>query len=234
MENSKKSTKILIIAGIFLLPAFFILIFKTGKANFYDLKYYGDHQVLTNTHDGITSIDTLFYKVDKYTFTDHLGQPLTEKNLTNKILIVNIIHGNCPSENCNLDFLSFKKFIGKEVMGNKKFADIEILSSFVPSNPKKAQKEMTDFIAFHEINTEKWNIVSGDMGQFYNTNMEIQNPWLEKDTVFGYSNVAQSMALLIDRKGHIRGKYIVKYTSEIKRITKEISILLKEEEDAKK
>jgi protein SCO1 len=232
MTNSTNRKKILIIAGIFLLPAFFILIFKTGKANFYDLKYYGDHQVLTNTHDGVTSIDTVFYKVNKFSFTDHNEQLFTEKNVANKILVVNIIHGNCPSENCNIDFLSFKKFIGKEVMENKKFKDIEILTCFIPKNANNVYKEMNDFIDFHAIDTDKWRIVSGDMAQFYNTNMEIQNPWLEKDVKFGFENVAQTMTLLIDRKGHIRGKYITMFTSEIKRITKEISILLKEEQDA--
>jgi hypothetical protein len=232
MKNSTNRKKILIIAGIFLLPAFFILIFKTGKANFYDLKYYGDHQVLTNTHDGITTIDTVYYKVNKFTFTDHNDQIFTEKNVSNKILVVNIIHGNCPSENCNQDFLSFKKFIGKEVMENKKFKDIEILSCFIPKNANNVYKEINDFIDFHAIDTKKWRIVSGDMAQFYNTNMEIQNPWLEKDIKFGFENVAQTMTLLIDRKGHIRGKYITMFTSEVKRITKEVSILLKEEQDA--
>jgi protein SCO1 len=232
MTNSTNRKKILIIAGIFLLPAFFILIFKTGKANFYDLKYYGDHQVLTNTHDGITTIDTVYYKVNKFSFTDHNEQLFTEKNVANKILVVNIIHGNCPSENCNIDFLSFKKFIGKEVMENKKFKDIEILTCFIPKNANNVYKEMNDFIEFHAIDTKKWRIVSGDMAQFYNTNMEIQNPWLEKDVKFGFDNVAQTMTLLIDRKGHIRGKYITMFTSEVKRITKEVSILLKEEQDA--
>jgi cytochrome oxidase Cu insertion factor (SCO1/SenC/PrrC family) len=232
MTNSTNRKKILIIAGIFLLPAFFILIFKTGKANFYDLKYYGDHQVLTNTHDGITTIDTVFYKVNKFSFTDHNEQIFTEKNVSNKILVVNIIHGNCPSENCNQDFLSFKKFIGKEVMENKKFKDIEILTCFIPKNANNVYKEMNDFIEFHAIDTKKWKIVSGDMAQFYNTNMEIQNPWLEKDVKFGFENVAQTMTLLIDRNGHIRGKYITMFTSEVKRITKEVSILLKEEQDA--
>jgi cytochrome oxidase Cu insertion factor (SCO1/SenC/PrrC family) len=232
MTNSTNRKKILIIAGIFLLPAFFILIFKTGKANFYDLKYYGDHQVLTNTHDGVTTIDTVFYKVNKFSFTDHNEQLFNEKNVANKILIVNIIHGNCPSENCNIDFLSFKKFIGKEVMENKKFKDIEILTCFIPKNANNVYKEMNEFIDFHAIDTDKWRIVSGDMAQFYNTNMEIQNPWLEKDVKFGFENVAQTMTLLIDRKGHIRGKYITMFTSEVKRITKEVSILLKEEQDA--
>jgi hypothetical protein len=232
MTNSTNRKKILIIAGIFLLPAFFILIFKTGKANFYDLKYYGDHQVLTNTHDGITTIDTVFYKVNKFSFTDHNEQIFTEKNVSNKILVVNIIHGNCPSENCNQDFLSFKKFIGKEVMENKKFKDIEILTCFIPKNANNVYKEMNDFIEFHAIDTKKWKIVSGDMAQFYNTNMEIQNPWLEKDVKFGFENVAQTMTLLIDRNGHIRGKYITMFTSEVKRITKEVSLLLKEEQDA--
>jgi cytochrome oxidase Cu insertion factor (SCO1/SenC/PrrC family) len=229
--KSQRLTKIFILAGIFLIPAFFILLFRSSKANFEKLQYYGDHRLITSVVDGKEVLDTNYYTLPDFTLTNHLGENFTEKNIAGKIVVVNIIHANCPSNECNMDFLSFKKFVGKEVQHNKKFKDIEIISCFLPKVDSMVLKEMNDFIEFHEIDTDKWHILTGDMAQFYDTDMRTQNPWTAKDTDFGFENLAQVMTLLIDRNKHIRGKYISVYTSEIKRITKEISILLREERD---
>jgi protein SCO1/2 len=229
--KSQRVTKIFILAGIFLVPAFFILLFRTSKANFEKLQYYGDHQLKASIVDGQEVVDTSYYTLPDFILSNHLGEVFTQKDIQDKIVVVNIIHANCPSDLCNIDFLSFKKFVGNEVQLNKKFKDIEIISCFIPSVDSLVLEEMNNFIAHHDINTDKWHIVSGDMGQFYNTDMRTQNPWLAEDTDFGFENVAQVMTLLIDRKKHIRGKYITLYTSEVKRITKEISILLREERD---
>ena len=90
---------------------------------------------------------------------------------------------------------------------------------------------MNGFIKHYDINTSRWHLVSGDMGQIYNTDMLTQNPWLEKDPNLGLEKVAYNMTILLDRDLHIRGKYITSQTSENKRITKEISILLREEKE---
>jgi protein SCO1 len=231
--KSQRVTKIFILAGIFLVPAFFILLFRSSKANFEKLQFYGEHQVIETVKNGQQITDTVYYTQPPFSLIDHEGNSFTEKDIEGKIVVVNMIHANCPSDACNIDFLSFQKFVGNEVQFNKKFKDIEIISCFIPKVDSLVLKEMNDFIAHHEINTDKWHFVTGDMSQFYNTDMRTQNPWLAKDVDFGFENVAQVMTLLFDRNKHIRGKYIAIYTSEVKRITKEISILLREERDEK-
>ena len=55
------------------------------------------------------------------------------------------------------------------------------------------------------------------------------NPWVKKDTAYGFDKQAHLMTLLVDKNQKIRGKYFSYNFGEIRRITKEISLLIKEE-----
>lgn len=230
-EVKKRSflSKILLFAGILGLPAFFIIFFSMGKQRFEKLKYYGDHKIITKTIEGKEIKDTIYYKVPAFEFKDHTGASITEKDFKNKIIVVNFIYADCPNGFCPIDFQNFKLFVADEINKNDGFKDVEIISLFVGKEDTIA--EVNKFIKHYEINTKKWHLVSGDMAQFYNIDMKTQNPWTAKDSLFGLEKVAYNMTLLIDRDLHIRGKYITSQTSESKRITKEISILLREEKE---
>jgi protein SCO1/2 len=52
--------------------------------------------------------------------------------------------------------------------------------------------------------------------------------------MFGFDRQAHLMTLLVDKKQQIRGKYFTYNFGEIRRITKEISLLLKEEKQSSK
>jgi protein SCO1/2 len=224
-------SKILLFAGILGLPAFFIFMLSLGKQRFESLKYYGDHKIITKVIDGKEVNDTIHYRVPAFEFIDHNGNRITEKDFDNKILVVNYIYGDCPSDFCPIDFKNFKMFVADEIDKNDGFKDVEIISLF-EGVQDDTLAEMNKFIKYFEINPTKWHLVQGDMAQFYNTDMLTQNPWMAKDSLFGLDKVAYNMTILIDRDLHIRGKYITSQTSENKRITKEISILLREENDS--
>lgn len=230
MSQKERSltSKILLFAGMFGIPAFFILFFALGKQNFEYLQYYGEHSVVSKTVDGKEVLDTIYYKVPQFKFDVPGGGILTQKDFKDKILVVNFIQLDCPNT-CNMDFFGFKRFVADEVIANEGFKDVEIITCVMDTN--STTDEILEFIDFHEINTERWHFVTGNMGQIYDTDMKIQNPWQVKDTVYGYPKVAHIMTLLLDQERHIRGKYITTQTSENKRVTKEISILLREQEE---
>jgi protein SCO1/2 len=230
MSNKERSltSKILLFAGMFGFPAFFILFFAFGKQNFEYLHYYGDHTIVTKEVDGKEVTDTIYYKVPQYKFNTPDGGILTHKDFKDKIVIVNFIQMDCPNT-CNLDFFSFQKYVANEVIANDGFKDVEIISCVLDSNI--TNERIQEFIEYHEIDTDRWHIVTGNMAQIYDTDMKIQNPWHAVDTDYGYPKVAHIMTLLLDQERHIRGKYITTQTSENKRVTKEISILLREQEE---
>ncbi|MFT5600442.1 MAG: protein SCO1/2 [Flavobacteriales bacterium] len=230
MEDQNKRSlfsKILLFAGMFVIPAFFILFFLQGTQNYFPLLYHGDHKIDQN---GDT---TSYYTVPAYTFYNEKGEEITEKNFENKILIVNYVFRGCPNlEVCPMDFKGFQRYIGDEMNDNSAFEDVFVLSHFEAD--ADTLPEMIEFISDHNINTEKWNVVTGDMGQIYNTTINGMNPWTAKDTIYGYDRRAKVLTLLIDRERHIRGVYHTRQLSEITRITKEISILLREERDERR
>ena len=53
----------------------------------------------------------------------------------------------------------------------------------------------------------------------------------KKDTLFDFKREAHLMTLLVDKNQKIRGKYFTYNFGEIRRITKEISLLIKEEKN---
>lgn len=230
MSEEKKerslTSRILLFAGMFGFPAFFILFFALGEQKFEALQYYGEHTVVTKQVDGKEVADTVYYKVPQFKFNTPDGGVITNKDFKDKIIIVNFIQMDCPNE-CNLDFFGFERFVSDEIIKNDGFKDVEIISCVLDSNI--TNERILEFIDFHEINTDRWHIVTGNMGQIYDVDMKIQNPWEAPDEQFGYPKLAHVMTLLLDRELHIRGRYITTLTSETKRVTKEISILLKEE-----
>ncbi|MCB9189611.1 MAG: redoxin domain-containing protein [Flavobacteriales bacterium] len=229
MSEKKRSltSKILLFAGMFGFPAFFILFFALGKQNFEFLQYYGEHTVVTKMIDGKEVTDTVYYKVPQFKFDTPDGGILTQKDFKDKILVINFIQMDCPNE-CNMDLFGFKEFVAEEIMANDGFKDVEIISCVLDT---VSNDRILEFIEDHEINTDRWHIVTGNMAQIYDVDMKTQNPWREKDVKFGYEVVAYTMTLLLDQERHIRGKYITPFKSESKRITKEISILLREQRE---
>lgn len=227
-EERTLLSKILLFAGMFGLPAFFILFFAFSKQHFEYLQYYGDHTIETKTVDGKEVNDTIYYRVPQFKFDTPDGGILTNQDFKDKILIVNFIQMDCPNV-CNMDFFGFQRFVADEIIANDGFKDVEIISCVLDSNA--SNDRINEFINFHQINTDRWHIVTGNMAQIYDVDMRIQNPWQEKDETYGYPKVAHIMTLLLDQELHIRGKYITTQTSETKRVTKEISILLREQSE---
>ena len=69
---------------------------------------------------------------------------------------------------------------------------------------------------------------------YFDNNFAKGNPWVNKDTLFGFKKQAHLMTLLVDKSQKVRGKYFTYNFGEIRRITKEISLLIKEEKEKTK
>lgn len=221
--------RILLFAGMFGLPAFFISIFLMGKTSYHRIPYFGDHNIVQKKVDGKQEYDTVFYRVPGYTFRTFDGKDLTEKNFEGDYVLLNIVDSRCPYQ-CNIDFKAFKYLIYDEVKVNDGFDNVSIISEFIPETTDTL-KELEEFITFHEIDTSVWHFVYPDLKQVYNVKLDEPsgNPTLKKDMINNYPNQAFSLTLLLDKDRHIRGKYATFYTDEVSRITKEISLLYREE-----
>ena len=228
--NKKKIFKFLILAGIFLLPAFFIVILKQGKPSFFELPYFGQHEIVQKEAGGKMVNDTVHYKVDTFSFTDVDNNIITEKDFEDKILIVNFISGKCPNDSlivCPINFMEFKRYVYDDFVNDIDFDDVRILSHMVNSNDTVADMHL--MYKHHEIKGDKWIFVKGMENAFFDMELGKGNPWLKKDPFYGNDKEAYIITLLLDKELHVRGKYVTALSPDITRISKEIVLLLREE-----
>ena len=228
--QKNKIFKFLILAGIFLLPAFFIVILKQGTPSFSELPYFGEYEIVQKEIGGEKVNDTIHYKVDRFAFTDADDNIITEEDLQDKILIVNFISGKCPNDSlnvCPINFMEFKRYVYDDFVNETDFDDVRIVSHMVNSNDTAADIQL--MYKHHEIKGDKWIFVKGMENAFFDMDLGKGNPWKKEDAFYGNEKEAYIMTLLLDKERHVRGKYVTALSSDITRISKEIVLLLREE-----
>jgi len=172
------------------------------------------------------------------------GDSLFIEELKEKILLVNYLSIDCP-QNCPLKFNLFKFYIYEQLVENEGFKDVNIISVFLDTCEDLSDK-IRDFRAHHNLSKDKWKFITSKEHPFFNIDLENGNPLLAKDTIYGFEKNAHVMTLLIDKELNVRGKYLTPGISkksgekpfnphhagpEIRRITKEISLLIHEENE---
>jgi len=230
--DSKRSPiiKFIILAGIFLLPAFFIVILNQGTPSFFELPYFGEHEIVQKEVNGKVVNDTIHYTVDSFSFTDVDNNILTEEDFEDKILLVNFISGKCPNDSlnvCPINFMEFKRYVYDDFVNDKNFDDVRIISHVLSDND--TVNDMRLMYKYHEIQGDKWVFVKGMENAFFDMELGKGNPWLKKDTFYGNEREAYIITLLLDKDRHVRGKYVTALSPDISRISKEIVLLLREE-----
>ena len=177
-----------------------------------------------------------FAKVEKeVSFRDENGNLITRKDLEGKILLVNYLSTTCPlnfPEGCPISFGVFKFFIYEQLVDNIGFKDVRVVSVFLDSSDSETfSKKIKEFRSYHKLDSDKWIFVKGNENPFFDVNLSQGNPWNKKDTIYGYDKEAYIMTLMIDKEFNVRGKYMTTLAPEIRRITKEISLLIREENE---
>lgn len=215
-----KLKRIALFAGMFGLPAFFIAFFLLGKQQYHSTPYFGKATVEGN--------DTIPFHIPNYSFEDIDGKVYNEESFENKYVVFNFLESTCPYEGCNMDFKIFKYLIYDEFDKNPGFSNAVIVSQIFG---KDAVNRVKTIRADLGIDKDKWIFVTGDYQPFFDVELERGNPWTKKDTIFGYEREAHVMTILKDRDGYLRGKYVSTIADEVMRITKDISMLEKEQRD---
>jgi len=210
-------------AIMFGLPALFILVFVQGEQIYHQTPYFGKETVVGN--------DTLKYKVKEFDFEDIDGKTYTLDDFNNQYVVFNFIESTCPYDGCNINFKIFKYLVYDEFEGNEGFNDAVIISQIFGDD---AIERVRTLRSEFEIDPKKWIFIKGDYQPFFDLELERGNPWEKKDTIYNYQREAHIMTVLKDVDGFIRGKYVTTIADEVMRISKDISMLKKEQRDKKK
>ena len=165
-----------------------------------------------------------------FTIIDHNRDTLSSCSWNDKIVLYNFLSVDCPTnfEKCPFRLEWFKIKIYNELVSNEGFKEVVVVTSFIDSIENISQK-IQEFRQYHKIDSDKWIMTPTKYIPFFDNNFLKGNPWRKKDTLFGFNREAYMMTLLVDKDQKIRGKYFTHNFGEIRRITKEISLLIKEE-----
>ena len=169
---------------------------------------------------------------DSFTFSDENNNEINSEDLSEKIVLYNFLSTDCPTDfnKCPFRLEWFKIKIYNELVNNKGFEDVVVVSSFIDKYPDLNHR-MKQFRVHNNLDSEKWKFITTDYHPFFDMNFKQGNPWLKKDTLFGFDREAYLMTLLVDKNQQVRGKYFTYNFGEVRRITKEISLIIKEEKN---
>jgi protein SCO1/2 len=170
-----------------------------------------------------------------FTIIDYQGDTISSCDWNDKIVLYNFLSVNCPTdfEECPFRLEWFKIKIYNELVDNEGFEDVIVVTSFIDSL-KNLNDRINEFRTYNNINSDKWIMTGTKYIPYFDNNFAKGNPWVNKDTLFGFKKQAHLMTLLVDKSQKVRGKYFTYNFGEIRRITKEISLLIKEEKEKTK
>ena len=170
-----------------------------------------------------------------FNIVDYNSDTISSCEWNDKIVLYNFLSIDCPTDfdKCPFRLEWFKIKIYNELIDNTGFDDVIVVTSFIES-PEDINKRIKEFRDYNEINSDKWIMTSTKYIPYFDNEFTKGNPWTKPDTMFGFDRQAHLMTLLVDKKQQIRGKYFTYNFGEVRRITKEISLLLKEEKQSSK
>ena len=170
-----------------------------------------------------------------FKIVDYNSDTISSCEWNDKIVLYNFLSIDCPTDfdKCPFRLEWFKIKIYNELIDNTGFDDVIVVTSFIES-PDDINKRIKEFRDYNKINSDKWIMTSTNYNPYFDNEFNKGNPWTKPDTMFGFDRQAHLMTLLVDKKQQIRGKYFTYNFGEIRRITKEISLLLKEEKQSSK
>lgn len=209
------NTFLLLVAVIVFVYAFFI--YDNDKPS-KRLPIMGNKDILTE--NGKT--DTVFHTVQDFSFINQDGKTVTQKDFDGSVYVTDFFfttcHTICPVMSTQMEYLA-EKFKGSN--------EVKFLSHTVDPDVDTVE-QLKRYAEQHNANTAQWMLVTGDKKALY----DIARTSYMLDASVGDGGPddfihTQNFAL-VDKNKYIRGYYDGTDTTDIKRLAKDIEILLAE------
>lgn len=234
-----KINKRVVIIGMLVLPAFLYLVFVYGLKDvfFKTLSYVGPKSVQERIlDDGSVSYDSIPYQIPPFSFTNHDGEIITNKNFEGNIYVASFFFATCPTICPNMHFNL------TEIQSRfKGFDDFYLISHTV--NPEKDSVEaLHQYTIDHDLNTNHWFFVTGSRDELYSIAESYFLSAYEDELSAGGFLHSQSVVLVDwagrirsrrDDNGNIIGAYDVLDITQLKDLEEDIKVLKAEYEKYK-
>jgi protein SCO1/2 len=167
-------------------------------------------------------VDTVFEKIPDFTFTSQLNKTITQTDFEGKIYVADFFFTSCPT--------ICPKMTKNMLIVQEKFKDedrFRILSHSIDTR-NDDPKRLFEYGSRYGINSKKWLLVTGNRDSIYQIGEKSYFSFIAEDNTEPGGYVHQGYFLLIDENKLIRGVYDGTVEEEVKKLMKDIAILLKE------
>jgi len=159
------------------------------------------------------------HKIKSFSLINQNGDTITEKNYKDKIYVANFFFTTCasicPVMTSNMTLLQDQIIDIDDVLLISHSVTPEIDSTHI----------LKKYALNYGINDSKWNLVTGDKKQIYDLARKFYMvAELESDKSFDL--IHTESFVLVDKKGRLRGYYDGTDRSQIKKILKDIRVLI--------
>jgi protein SCO1/2 len=184
----------------------------------------GNSDVVYKTVDGISVTDTVYPSIPEFSMLNQDSIMVTSKKLKGKVWIADFFFTSC-STICP-GMTAKMKSIQEKIKDLSK--DVQFISFSI--DPQKDQPSvMRRYIKTYGIKDDNWVFLTGDEEETHLLGVEhfFIHAASDPEAVDGYAH-AEAFSL-VDKEGYVRGVYNVQNPEELKRLEKEVRLLLKEE-----
>ena len=161
-----------------------------------------------------------YHTISDFNLINQNGDTITQAFYDNKIYVADFFFTTCQSI-CPIMTKNMKK------VQDKLINDKEILLLSHSVTPEiDSVEQLKRYAISHQINDDKWNLVTGDKKQIYNLARKSYLA-VEDNPIGEYDMIHTENFILIDKKNQIRGFYDGTLELEIARLLDDIEILKK-------
>lgn len=217
------STPLKVVALLVLLfgPIGTFYLISTGDHSFKTLPYYG-HKEWSYLPDG--TADTVYHQVPDFTFVNQFGDTVTEKDYEGDMMVVDFFFSTCPTicpvMSNHMAALQFE-------LDEEHFSNVKLLSHTV--NPEHDTPEvLLEYGEDHDADFEKWTFLTGEKQAIYEQGVNGYMLPAQEDALAPGGFLHSEQFVLVDENRHIRGYYDGTELAEIRRLIKDIKMLIKE------
>ena len=191
------------------------------------LPIYGEREAVERTVNGETVVDTLYHTIPDFAFVNQDSQRVTQETVAGKVYVTDFFFTSCPTI-CP----KMKSQMLRVYEAFKDNPNVVLLShSIDPAHDTVAV--LKDYAERLGIETAKWHLLTGDKDSIYT----IAEKYLaaareDADAEGGFTHSGDFY--LIDPQRRIRGHYNGTLEEDVDRLIKDIPVLLREANNAKK
>lgn len=228
MNNTSKKGFSFAITVLVIFPILFFVIFyykdkhrptlETDKC----LPIYGPKEAFSaQGRHGKELMDTLYFKVPPFTFTDQNGKTITDSIMNNNVTIVDFFFTTCPS--ICIDMAKNMRKVQEHFIND---TNIIILSHTVdPQTDSVAQ--LFQYAIDNDVNSKIWHLLTGDKKAIYNQARKGYFITADQQGDGGPSDfIHDQKFVLIDKERRIRGYYDGTDEAQVDQLIKDIEMLL--------